>query len=162
MVTNTFLRLNFCHFVWVMVVWFINWKELKNESETSVKRLCCTINAITSIFQVLFRTQKWPSVVIFLDQSIKAISRFCTYGVPSNFFSPLSADDTYSVANHYLVQIVYQNLPVVQRDTLKSPWFPRRCSFVRQTGEEERRLIWQAAKRSNWNLDRSKSTWNRW
>ena len=40
----------------------------------------------------------------------------------------------------------------MQRDTLKSPWVPRPCSFVRQTGEEEHRLLWQAAKRSNSNL----------
>ena len=105
-----------------------------------------------SIFQVLFCSQKRPSIVIFLDQSIKDISRFCIYNAPSNFFSPLSADNTYSVANHYLVQTVYQNLSVVQRDTLKSPWFPRPCSFVQQTVEEEHRLLWEAAKRSNSDL----------
>ena len=107
---------------------------------------------MTSIFQVLFRSQKRPSVVIFLDHSIKDISRFCIYNAPSNFFGPLSADDTYSVANYYLVQTVYQNLSVVQRDTLKSSWFPGPCSFVRQTGEEEHRLVWQVAERANSNL----------
>ena len=105
-----------------------------------------------SVFEVLFRSQKRPSVVIFLDQSIKDISRFCTDKAPSNFFSLLSADDTCSVANHYLMQTVYQNLSVVERDTLKSLWFPRPCFFVRNTGEEEHRLLWQAAKRSNSNL----------
>ena len=104
------------------------------------------------IFHVLFRSEKRPSVVIFLNQSIKGISRFCTYNVPSNFFSPLSADDTYSVPNHYLVQTVYQNLSVVQRDTLKSTWFSGSCSFDRQTGKEEHRLLWQAVKISNSNL----------
>ena len=107
---------------------------------------------IMSIFQLLFRSQKRPSVVTCLDQSVKDISRFCTYNVPSNFFSLLSANDTCSVANHYLVHTVYQNLSVVQRDTLKSPWFPGPCSFVRQAGEEKHRLLWQAAKRFNSNL----------
>ena len=84
--------------------------------------------------------------------SVKDVSPFSTYNAPSNIFSSLSVDDTYSVANHYLVQTVYQNLSVVQRDTLKSIWFPRSRSFVRQTGEEEHRPLWQAAKRTNSNL----------
>ena len=58
---------------------------------------------------------------------------------PSNFFSPLSADDTYSKVKHFLVQ----------RDTLKFPWSREPCSFVCQTGEEEDRLLWQAAKITN-------------
>ena len=131
---------------------FINWKELKNWSEISAKHLCCTINVKMSIFQVLFCSQKRPSVVVFLDQWIKDISRFSTYNASLNFFSPLSADDTYSVSNHYLVQIVYQNLSIAQRGTLKSPWSPGPCSFVRQTDEEEHRLLWQATNRSNSNL----------
>ena len=47
---------------------------------------------------------------------------------------------------------MYQNLSVVQRDTLKYPWFSGPCSFVRQTGEGEHRLLWQASKKSNSNL----------
>lgn len=94
-------------------------------------------------------SQRRPTVTVFLDQSIRDVSRFCTYVAPANFFSPLSADDTFNVANHYLVQTVYQNLSVLNTYTLKHPWFPGPCAFVRNIGEAEHRIFWQAAKRAN-------------
>ena len=87
-----------------------------------------------------------------MDQSIKDISRFCTFNSPCNYFSPLSADDTYNIGSHYLVQTVYRNLSIVDRETLKSPWFQGPCSLVRSTTEDEHRLLWQAAKRADKSL----------
>ena len=69
------------------------------------------------ILNSAFQTKR-PSVVIFLDQSIKDISRFYTYNAPSNFFSPLSADDTYvpkfisGAERHAQIPMVSQTLLV--------------------------------------------------
>ena len=38
---------------------------------------------------------------------------------PSTYFSPLSTDTTYQIAEHYLTQTAYENLSVLRRDTLK-------------------------------------------
>ena len=64
----------------------------------------------------------------------------------------MPADDTYNIANHYLIQTVYENSAVVKRDTEKSPWFPGRSAFVRNLSEEEHRWFWQSSGRGNKNL----------
>ena len=88
------------------------------------------------------------SIVLCLDQTTRDIERFCTRLAPGNYFSPLAADDTYNIAEHYLVQTVYENLAVLRRDSLTSPWFPGPVSFVRNVAEDDHRILWQAAKRS--------------
>ena len=84
-------------------VMIINRKQLRNLHYTSAKRLCCKTN-VMSIFQVLFRSQKRPNVDIILDQLSKGISRFCPYNIiPPGFSDLRPVNNTYNVANHFLV-----------------------------------------------------------
>ena len=76
------------------------------------------------------------------------MERFCTRLASSKFFSPVTADDTYNIAGHYLVQTGYENLSVLRKENSKSPWFPGPCAFVRHLGEADHCMLWQAAKRS--------------
>ena len=65
---------------------------------------------------------KKSSFVLFLNQTIVDLNRFSTMNTPSNYFSLLSIDTTYQIAEHYLRQTAYENLSILQRDTLKSPF----------------------------------------
>ena len=68
---------------------------------------------------------------------------------PSTYFSPLSTDTTYQIAEHYLTQTAYENLSVLRRDTLKTSWFPGVCILHREEAFENFAFFWQVAKRSN-------------
>ena len=100
------------------------------------------------IREINFRIGKKPSIVLFLNQTILDLNRFCTMNAPSNYFSPLSTDATYQVAEHYLTQTAYE----LRRDTLKSPWFQRVCMLHREEAFENIAYLWQVAKRSNSSL----------
>ena len=65
------------------------------------------------IREINFRIGKKPSSVLFLNQTIVDLNRFCTMDAPSNYFSPLSTDTTYQIAEHYLTQTAYENLSVL-------------------------------------------------
>ena len=80
-------------------------------------------------------------------QRTKDMERFCTRLASSNYFSPVTADNTYNIAGHYLVQTGYENLPVLRRENSKYSWFPGPCTFVRHVGEADHCMLWQTAKR---------------
>ena len=65
------------------------------------------------IREINFRIGKKPSIYLFLNQTIVDLNRFCPMNDPSNYFSPLSTDTTYQIAEHYLTQTVYENLSVL-------------------------------------------------
>ena len=71
---------------------------------------------------------------------------------PSNYFSPLSTDTTYQIAQHYLTQTAYENLSVLRIDTLKGLWFPGVCMLHREEALENFAFLWQVAKGSNSSL----------
>ena len=104
------------------------------------------------IREINFRIGKKPSIVLFLNHTIVDLNRFCTMNAPSNYFSPLSFDTTYQIAEHYLTQTAYKNLFVLRRDTLKSPWFPGICMLHREEAFENFAYLWQVAERSNSSL----------
>ena len=57
-----------------------------------------------SIREINFRIGKKPFIVLFWNQTIVGLNRFCIMNAPSNYFSPLSFDTTYQIAEHYLTQ----------------------------------------------------------
>ena len=65
------------------------------------------------IREINFRVGKKPSIVLFLNQTIVDMNRFCTINAPSNNRSPLSIDTTYQIAEHYLTQTEHENLSVL-------------------------------------------------
>ena len=101
---------------------------------------------------MLIRNEKQPSILMYLDQNLKDVERFCSSKATISYFSVLSADDTCNIANHYLIQIVYEKLAVVKRDTEKSPWFPGPSTFVRNLSEEEHRWFCCSSILGNKNL----------
>ena len=104
------------------------------------------------IREINFRIGKKPSIVLFWNQTIVGLNRFCTMNAPSNYFSPLSTNTTYQIAEHYLTQTAHENLSALRRDTLKSPWFPGVCMLHREEAFENFAYLWQVAKRSNSSL----------
>ena len=65
------------------------------------------------IREINFRIGKKPSIVLFLNHTIVDLNRFCTMNAPSNYFSPLSTNTTYQIAEHYLTQTAHENLSVL-------------------------------------------------
>ena len=55
------------------------------------------------IREITFRSNRKPSVILFLNQTTKDTERFCRRLPSSKYFSPGTADDTYNIAGHYLV-----------------------------------------------------------
>ena len=56
------------------------------------------------IREINFRIGKKPSIVLFLNHTIVDLDRCCTMNASSNYFSRLSTDMAYQVAEHYLTQ----------------------------------------------------------
>ena len=106
----------------------------------------------TYVREILIRNEKNPSILMYLDQNLRVIERFCSNKAPILYFSALSADDTYNIANRYLIQTVCENLAVVKRDTEKSPWFSGPSTFVRNLSEEEHRWFCCSSILGNKNL----------
>ena len=104
--------------------------------------------------EILSRNKKQPSYVLFLNQSLKDIERFCTNTLaPTSFRSILAVDTTYDIGGHYVTQTTYQNLSLFRKDTLKAPWFPGPVLIHRHQEEVDFSYIWQAVKRSNSKLE---------
>ena len=102
--------------------------------------------------KVLYRNRKQPSYVLFLNQSLKDIERFCTNTLaPTSFRSLLAIDTTYNIRGHYFTQTTYQNLSIFRKDTLKAPWFPVLIHLHQE--EVDFSYMWQAVKRDNSRLE---------
>ena len=65
----------------------------------------------------------------------------------SKYFSPVTADDTYNIAGHYLVQTGYENLSDPRKENSEPPCFSGRCTFVRRIRDADCCMLWQAEKR---------------
>ena len=63
--------------------------------------------------EINFRIGKKQSTVLFLNQTIVDMNRFCTINATSNYCSPLSIDTTYQIAEHYFMQTTHENLSVL-------------------------------------------------
>ena len=75
--------------------------------------------------KILFRNAKQPSYVLYLNQSLTDIERFCTNNsAPSSYGSILAIDTTFNIGQHYVTQMTYQKLSLQRKDTLTSLWFP--------------------------------------
>lgn len=98
--------------------------------------------------EIVFRSAKKPSVVLFLEQTLVDMERFCTMKAPQKYFSPVPADTTYQIAGHYFTQTAFENLAVLRRDNLKSPWFPGISMFHRHQETQDFTYLWQVAKRN--------------
>ena len=100
--------------------------------------------------EILFRSNKQPSYILFLNQSLKDIERFCINTLaPTSFHSILAVDTTYNIGGHYVTQTTYQNLSLFRKDTLKAPWFPGPVLIHRHQEEVDFSYMWQAVKRGN-------------
>ena len=55
--------------------------------------------------EILFRKGRQPTYILFTEQSLKDIQRYCTNGpVPTSFRRILVIDTTFNVGSHYITQ----------------------------------------------------------
>ena len=75
--------------------------------------------------EILFRKGRQPTYILFTEQSLKDIQRYCTNGpVPTSFRSILGIDTTFNVGSHYITQTTYRNLSFLGKETMTASWFP--------------------------------------
>ena len=99
---------------------------------------------------MLFRNAKQPPYVLYMSQSLTDIERFCTNkSAPSSYRSILAIDTTFNIGQHYVTQMAYQNLSLLRKDTLTSPWFPRPVLIHRHQEKSDFSYLWQAVKRGD-------------
>ena len=80
--------------------------------------------------------EKNPSIILFVNQTITDLDRFCTMRVSFNYFLSVPRDTIDQITEHYLTQAAFENLSVLSRNTLKRPWFPGVCIFQREAFED--------------------------
>ena len=60
--------------------------------------------------------------VLYLDQTLNYISRFCTDYSPVSA-SPLALDTTFNIGKYKFTQSTYKNLSLLKKGTYTPPWF---------------------------------------
>ena len=93
------------------------------------------------------RSGNQPSVVAYLNQTLKDLERFCTTHHEKT--SPLVVDTTFDISEFYYTQTAYMNLSLVSKKSVKHPWFPGPLLVHRSKTEEEFRFFWQSVKRES-------------
>ena len=102
--------------------------------------------------EVLFRNGKQPSYVLYTEQSLRDMERFCTNSsAPTSFRSVVAVDTTFNIASHYFTQTTYRNLSLLKKDTVT--WFPGPIFVHRHQEKIDFSYFWQAVKRGNTSLD---------
>lgn len=99
--------------------------------------------------EFLLRHEKQACFVAYLQQSLTDIERFSTTSANPRFTTPLISDTTFNIANYLVTQTTYKQLSVIDRESLKNPWFPGPFLIHRNQSTQEFSYFWQAVKRGN-------------
>ena len=104
--------------------------------------------------EILFRKGRQPTYILFTEQSLKDIQRYCTNGsAPTSFRSILAIDTTFNVGSHYITQTTYRNLSLLRKETMTAPWFTGPVLVHRHQEKEDFAYMWQTVKRGNKELE---------
>ena len=98
------------------------------------------------IREFLLRDGSQPSIVAYLDQTLKDLERFCVGKMKCSV--PLAVDTTFNISRYYFTQTAYKNVSLVSKETGKHPWFPGPLLVHRSKTQEEFQYFWQAVKRN--------------
>lgn len=103
--------------------------------------------------EILLADKVHPKFVLYLDQTICDIERFCSMkAIGTNYFSVLGFDTTFNIAEHYLTQTVYHNKSLISRKYKKHPLFPGPLLIHRSMKVTDFSFFWQSVCRKNKNL----------
>ena len=95
--------------------------------------------------EFLLRDGNQPSIVAYLDQTLKDLERFCVGRM--KYTVPLAINTTFNISRFYFTQTAYKNVSLVSKETGKHPWFPGPLFVHRSKTQEEFQYFWQAVKR---------------
>ena len=87
-----------------------------------------------------------PKFVLFLDQTLKDIERFCCN---KNRNTILAFDTTFNIGEYYFTQSTYQNLSLLHQNSNKHPWFPGPVFVHHNLRKEDFQYFWQSFLREN-------------
>ncbi|CAB4005501.1 Hypothetical predicted protein [Paramuricea clavata] len=97
------------------------------------------------IREFLLRDANQPSIVAYLDQTLKDLERFCVSQMKCSV--SLAIDTTFNISKFYFTQTAYKNVSIVSKATGKHPWFPGPLLVHRNKTPEKFQYFWQAVKR---------------
>ena len=98
------------------------------------------------ICEFLYQSGGQPIFVLFLDQNLNDINRFCTDICPSPV-SPLAFDTTFNIGEFKFTQTTYKNLSLYKKKTVSHPWFPGLILVHRTEKKIDFEFFWQSVKR---------------
>ena len=105
------------------------------------------------IQEILICNGKQANIVAFTKAAINDVNRFCCG--EGQYFTVLSVDTTFNVAEYHITQTVYRNLALIKRTDGCHPWFPGPVMAHRHKSKADFSFFWQASKRGNDNLKKS-------
>ena len=98
------------------------------------------------ICEFLYQSGGQPIFVLFLDQNLNDINRFCT-GICPSPVSPLPFDTTFNNEAFKFTQTTYKNLSLYKKGTVSHPWFPGPILVHRTERKIDFEFFWQSVKR---------------
>ena len=84
--------------------------------------------------------------MLFLDQNLNDINRFCT-GICPSPVTPLAFDTTFNIGEFKFTQTTYKNLSLCKKGTVSHPWFPGTILVHRTERKLDFEFFWQLVKR---------------
>ena len=95
------------------------------------------------IREFLYQSEGQPIFVLFLDQNLNDINRFCADFYPSPV-SPLAFDTTFNIEEFKFTQTAYKNLSLYKKGTVSHPWFPGQVVIHRTEKKIDFEFFWQS------------------
>jgi len=94
-----------------------------NNLADEMKTLCSQVAQNEFVRHVSFTSGHTPCVVLFTDEQLNDIKRFCGSNTPDIICSILCVDRTFNVSSLFLTVTVFKNNSVLRANTMQPPVF---------------------------------------
>ena len=121
--------------------------EMLDQAENSEKCRSPIDASQPFVREFLYQSGGQPLIVLYLDQTLNDISRFCTRECKLTP-STLAFDTTFNIGEFKFTQTVYKNLSLLKKSTDSHPWFPGPVLIHRRERFEDYSYFWQSVCRA--------------
>jgi len=94
-----------------------------NNLADEMQTLCSFVADNEFVRSVTFTSQHAPCAILYTDDQVKDLKRFCGAESPNAVRSVLCVDRTFNVSSLFLTLTVFKNMSVVRRNTNQPPCF---------------------------------------
>ena len=100
-----------------------NQKRGTNNLADEMQSLCSLVTAGDFVRSVCFTSEHAPCVIMYTDEQLSDVKRFCGSDAPDNIRSVLCVDRTFNVSSLFLTLTVFKNNSVLRCNTMRPPIF---------------------------------------